>query len=304
MPADGYTTDEDVEVVRLLDRVATRTAMPMWQVDVEQVMQRGRSRRRRVRAGLAGSGALAASVLAVTLVAGTSLLADPRPDETPVAQVAAPLLNAEGYRGPATFDSLSDEADLCPPASDTPGAAFGPNEVDAGSASPLLTAYTRAAAAEGLSIADATVGVGRGMTGYRRAPCGPTYGLGQTAGDVVQQFEIAWAGYSPLGGGAFATACGIPSQCEYGYDERRGARWGVLEGTGPETTVIVELVGSRSDLLSKYYLPAEPTTPKLTVRVSERADPQALIELALAEDWHGLAMQVEADLLTNASSQG
>ncbi|WP_380164768.1 hypothetical protein [Jannaschia sp. R86511] len=314
MPADRHHEDttasigapEEAAVVSLLHRAADRTTLPSWDPDLDAVVDAGIRRRRTVRAGLAGAAAVAAAaVVAVTVqLGGTGLDAAPSP------QVAnpGPLLKTEGYRGPATFDALGERPGLCPRPFDEAGEervdlpdgrpAVVPTDVVA----PLVGRLGAAVADVGLQPNDWSVQ--RSTTFLTQAPCGPLYDVvpAEEAGSV--SLRVTWLGTSPARGICDGDRSDL---CAAGVVDGV-ARWRsapvATEVTGDGEIVdvagvdlVVELVGDDPALLADPTRPGAADVPVVELVAIGDVEVAQMLEVALAEDWHALAAQVEADLI-------
>jgi hypothetical protein len=195
------------------------------------------------------------------------------------------------YPGPETFDRLAVDG-TCPrggqPGSGTE-VPVGPGEVVAGEATALggpLVAAVREAGA------DVEVGsVERSATSLTQGapPCGPSYTVFLSGDDGATQLllTVSWAGDDRFSGLLRCTD-GVPAEaCE----QRSADGWSGTLQAAPGGMLLVLLHAEDG------ATPA-PTTPVVAVR-QPQGDPlggDALAQIAVAQDWHRLAEQVEAGI--------
>ena len=242
--------------------------------------------RRRVRRGRAARVVPVAVVLVAVVAFSAVRWAD---DPAPVV----PAGYDGSYPGPETFDRLAVDG-TCPRGGQ-PGTGttvpVGPGEVTAGEAAALGVPLVAAAREAGVDLEVGQVERTATSLSPGAPPCGPSYSVFLSGDDGAVQLllTVSWAGDDRFSGNLTCPGGAPVEACA----DRSEEGWSGTVQTSPGGQLVV---------LARTDGPADgdrgPTTPAVAVRQLQ-GDPivaDALVSVALAQDWHRLAEQVEAEV--------
>ena len=197
------------------------------------------------------------------------------------------------YPGPETFDRLA-VGGVCPqggqPGTGTP-VPEGPGEVTAGEAAVLGGALVAAVREAGAEVEVGLVERTATSLSPGAPPCGPSYSVYVSGDDGAVQLllTLSWAGDDRFSGNL---ACPGGAPVEACADRSEEGWSGTVQAApGGQLVVLARADGASQDGRG-------PTTPVVAVRQlqGDPIDADALVSVALAQDWHRLAEQVEAEV--------